>query len=125
MRSSIDSVCNLANSLQELLQGKSVMEPEKEVEKVLAIGRRFGEAVGLGEAEIGDLELLIRVHDVGVAWAPAQTIFKQEALVPDEAAEMRQHVSIGSEVISSTPGLQHLSIVVLHHHERWDGSGYP
>jgi HD-GYP domain-containing protein (c-di-GMP phosphodiesterase class II) len=125
MRSSIDSVCNLADALQDLLQGKTVMAIDKEVQKFVDMGGRFGVSLGFSEQEIADLQLLIRVHDVGLAWAPAQTIFKKEQLIEDERAEMMQHVLIGSEVAESTPGLHHIAEMVLHHHEWWDGTGYP
>ena len=85
----------------------------------------MGEAAGLTAVHVAELELLTRIHDVGAAWAPAQTLFKEAPLVPDELLEMKQHVVVGAEVASATPGLEKMADQVRHHHERWDGSGYP
>src|ERR687894_2749026 len=52
-------------------------------------------------------------------------LLKPEALTPDEWELVRMHPLIGCRIVERMPGLQQLGPAIRHHHERWDGNGYP
>src|ERR687895_745443 len=77
-----------------------------------------------------EVELILhasRMHDVGKIAVPEAILRKPAALDPQEWTVMRQHSAIGSRMLenSSSEILQAGKIIALHHHERWDGAGYP
>ena len=78
----------------------------------------------------GEVELILhasRMHDVGKIAVPEAILRKPSSLDPYEWTVMRQHSAIGSRILedSSSEILQAGRIIALHHHERWDGRGYP
>jgi len=90
---------------------------------------RFAEAVGhelmLTEDEMIDLVFAARVHDVGKIIIPERILNKPGPLSDDEFALMRKHVLVGAQIVDAIPGRERARLMVLHHHERFDGSGYP
>ena len=75
-------------------------------------------------------ELLLQaapMHDVGKLGTPDQILLKPGRLTPEEFEIMKQHASIGYEILkdSSSPMLQMAALIANSHHEKWDGSGYP
>lgn len=77
-----------------------------------------------------EVELILhasRMHDVGKIAVPEAILRKPAELDPQEWTVMRQHSTIGSRILenSSSEILQAGKIIALHHHERWDGAGYP
>jgi HD-GYP domain-containing protein (c-di-GMP phosphodiesterase class II) len=92
-------------------------------ERVAAYGLRIGRAVGLEvdpQTEFGFL-----LHDVGKVAVPDSILFKTGVLTASERALMQRHPVIGSEILRGVDFLDEAVEVVRHHHERWDGSGYP
>jgi HD-GYP domain-containing protein (c-di-GMP phosphodiesterase class II) len=87
----------------------------------LALGRRMG----LEEAETKDLEISSMFHDVGKIRIPDSILNKEEPLTREEFMEMMQHTRIGAKILEVAPSLHKHMPVALHHHERFDGSGYP
>ncbi len=78
----------------------------------------------------GEVELILhasRMHDVGKIAVPEAILRKPAALDTQEWSVMRQHSAIGSRILdnSSSQILQAGRVIALHHHERWDGAGYP
>jgi HD-GYP domain-containing protein (c-di-GMP phosphodiesterase class II) len=86
-------------------------------------------------AEVGDLDLsesvVMRcrlggwVHDVGKLAIPDSIIGKKTPLDEGERQILQSHVTLGAEIVSRIPALREAASAVLHHHERWDGTGYP
>lgn len=85
----------------------------------------FGKALGLPTEQIEALDIAGQLHDVGKIAVPDLILRKPGQLVPDEEATMRQHVVFGELMIKGVPHLDEVVAGVAHHHERWDGSGYP
>jgi len=85
----------------------------------------LGRAVGLKENEIEDIEIACLFHDVGKIRIPDSILHKTGLLDPDEMAEMRKHAEYGAEILSKAPSLYKYIPAVRHHHEWYDGSGYP
>jgi putative two-component system response regulator len=71
------------------------------------------------------------MHDIGKISLPDELLRKPTALNPEEIHEFKKHVRIGAKIIESMPSaedelyLRHCRDIVLYHHERWDGTGYP
>ncbi len=92
-------------------------------ERVAAYGLRIGRAVGLEvdpQTEFGFL-----LHDVGKVGVPDAILFKPGKLTAEEYALVERHPVIGSEILREVDFLHEAVQVVRHHHERWDGRGYP
>lgn len=86
---------------------------------------RFGEFLGL---EVNDLTALRRggyLHDLGKVGVPDAVLLKPGRLSSEEWDVMKRHVTIGWEICSPLRSLRHVLPIIRHHHERWDGSGYP
>ena len=97
----------------------------KHAERVAAYGLALAGVVapsltGQPEAEFGFL-----LHDIGKVAIPDSILHKPEPLSPEETALMRRHPVIGSEILEDIGFLEEAKLVVRHHHERWDGEGYP
>ncbi|MFG6466258.1 HD-GYP domain-containing protein [Roseateles sp. BYS87W] len=87
------------------------------------IGRRLG----MSDAEADDLLNAAAMHDVGKIGIADAVLLKPGKLTPEEWAHMRSHPEMGAEIIGEHDArvLQMARRVALHHHEKWDGSGYP
>ncbi|MGA7670570.1 MAG: HD-GYP domain-containing protein, partial [Nitrolancea sp.] len=85
------------------------------------IGRRFG----LPEGEIAHLSRGALLHDIGKIGVPDAILLKPAQLTADEVEAMRKHPVIGHAMIAHIPFLTRAADIVLHHHESFDGSGYP
>jgi HD-GYP domain-containing protein (c-di-GMP phosphodiesterase class II) len=88
-------------------------------------GVRIGREVGLEEDRLRDLEVAAVVHDIGKIGIPDAILNKPGPLTSAERAEMQKHPEYGWRVLHLMPGFEHASLIVLHHHEAYDGSGYP
>jgi len=66
-----------------------------------------------------------RLHDIGKVAIPEKILHKQEELTESERHILGRHPEIGFRFVAACPFLREASEVILHHHERWDGSGYP
>jgi HD-GYP domain-containing protein (c-di-GMP phosphodiesterase class II) len=97
----------------------------KHAERVTAYGIALARAVGLDTDRIPDLEFGFLLHDVGKLGVPDAILFKAGSLDPAEFALIAQHPVIGSEILRDVDFLGDGKLVVRHHHERWDGTGYP
>lgn len=86
---------------------------------------RVGEELGLGEEELRDIEYASMLHDIGKVGVPDQILFKPGRLTDDEFEQIKKHPEYGWAILRAVPGLESVSLVVLHHHERMDGRGYP
>jgi HD-GYP domain-containing protein (c-di-GMP phosphodiesterase class II) len=97
----------------------------KHAERVAAYGIELAAAAGLDVADSPQIEFGFLLHDVGKVGVPDAILFKSSALTEEEYALVRKHPVIGSEILRDVEFLGEGKLVVRHHHERWDGSGYP
>lgn len=72
-----------------------------------------------------DLRYASLMHDIGKVAIPDQVLLKAGKLTNEEYEKMKQHSSIGANIVEQIASLAHVSPGVRHHHERWDGKGYP
>ena len=94
-------------------------------ERVARIAVRLGEEMGLSANQRGDLYLMGLLHDVGKIGIDDMVLKKTEPLTPEEYRVIQSHVEIGVHILQDLKKLHHLLPGVAHHHEHYDGSGYP
>ncbi len=85
----------------------------------------LAKAMGLPAPEIARIELAGRLHDVGKIGVPDAILTKPGKLSADEYLAIQQHPVIGERMLAEVPFLREILPGVRHHHERWDGAGYP
>lgn len=88
-------------------------------------GMRVGQELGLEELQLRDVEMAAVVHDIGKIGVPDAILRKPGRLTEDERALMNKHPEYGWGVLRLFPALEKTSLITLHHHERFDGEGYP
>lgn len=100
-------------------------ETEGHSQRVVRYSLEIGKVLGL---ERRNLEVLARgtlLHDIGKIGVPDSILWKPGKLTDEEWVEMRKHVEYGFKMLKSIHFLRDAALIVQHHHERCDGSGYP
>jgi ribonuclease P protein subunit RPR2 len=97
----------------------------KHAERVAAYGLAIARAGGFSLADDPQIEFGFLLHDVGKVAIPDAILFKPEPLDRTERAVMERHPDVGWEILRDIDFLGDAKLVVRHHHERWDGEGYP
>lgn len=85
----------------------------------------LAEAAGLSETDIQAVRTAALLHDIGNMAVPEHILSKPEALTPEEFDRVKIHPRVGAEILKNVPFGAPVSDLVLSHHERWDGLGYP
>lgn len=94
-------------------------------ERLVALGKAFGEYINLSRADIRDLIWGSYLHDIGKVGIPDAVLLKKGPLTPEEREIMNEHVKIGEKICQPLRTMRGVIPIIRHHHERWDGSGYP
>jgi HD-GYP domain-containing protein (c-di-GMP phosphodiesterase class II) len=94
-------------------------------ERVARIAVEIGREMGLHEDELSDLYLAGLLHDVGKIGIRDDVLLKPGPLTTGEYDHVKEHVIIGYRILAELHPLRNLLPAVLHHHERFDGTGYP
>jgi putative two-component system response regulator len=94
-------------------------------ERLAFIGVALGVAIGLAREELVALYRGGYLHDVGKVGIPDSILFKPGKLDAEEWVVMRSHPARGEEICRPLESLKPVLPIIRHHHERWDGSGYP
>jgi cyclic di-GMP phosphodiesterase len=94
-------------------------------ERVRLYALAVARAHGMTEAETRDIEHGVVLHDIGKIGIPDSILLKPGPLTPDEWKVMRTHPAVGRRLVEHIPFLAGAVPIVYHHHERWDGNGYP
>ena len=115
---------SLIASIRTTMYEKS-HETHEHAERLAALARRLGVAVGLNDDQLSELELLSALHDLGKIGVPEHILDKAGALTDEEWTQMRKHPEIGYRIAQASPELAAVAEGILNHHERWDGKGYP
>ena len=88
-------------------------------------GMRVGQELGLEENQLQNLEVAALLHDIGKVGIPDSILGKPGRLNQDEYALMKKHPEYGWAVLRMLPGFERAALDILHHHESFDGKGYP
>jgi HD-GYP domain-containing protein (c-di-GMP phosphodiesterase class II) len=92
---------------------------------VAELAELVGRELGLPESLQGDLRLAGLLHDVGTIAVAGAVLSKPGPLDEEEWVLLREHPSIGADMVARIPGLARTQLAIRHHHERFDGEGYP
>lgn len=95
------------------------------VRRTRILGEGLAFELGLSDYERDQLSLLCLFHDIGKVGIPLSILNKPGKLTDEEQVIMREHVQKGYRIARATTGLEIVAEAILHHHERWDGTGYP
>ena len=120
----LDSVDQVIFSLAAAVEAKDSLT-EQHTQRVGECARRLGECMNLPEA---DLDALYRggiIHDIGKIGLPDSILLKPAPLDADEQVRMRTHPLIGETIVKPLRSSNSLLPIIRHHHERYDGTGYP
>jgi len=94
-------------------------------ERVTKLAEKIAEALGWSDDELKWLKIGATLHDIGKIGVPDSILNKPGPLTSDEVEVMRRHPELGCKMLADVPFLEPILPYVLHHHERWDGTGYP
>ena len=99
--------------------------PSGHSSRVMEYSMMVGQELGLPFEDVEQLRFAGLLHDIGKAGLPAELLLKPSKLSADELARVHSHAELGASIVDQIEFLKSLTPVILHHHERYDGSGYP
>ena len=94
-------------------------------ERVRELSLRIADRLGVSTNTREYIEVAAHLHDIGKVGIPDYILLKDSSLTDEEYKIMKQHTVLGADIISKAQGMYEISRIVLHHHERYDGKGYP
>ena len=100
-------------------------DTEDHVRRTRKMGAMLGRRIGLTDAQLTQLELLCLLHDIGKIGIPLEILNKPGKLAEQEWEVLRTHPEKGYQIAMSADELSTIADMILYHHERWDGRGYP
>ncbi len=115
---------NIITSLKHTLY-ESSHENYEHCQRLKDLSIKLGKHLGLSDSDLTDLELLAELHDLGKVAIPKNILEKEGKLTTDERKELNKHPEIGYQIAKSSLGINNIAEYLLHHHESWDGTGYP
>ena len=106
------------------IEAKAGCTPEhiRSIQQCAAI---LAEAAGLDDAEVQAVRTAALLHDIGNMAVPEHILSKPDALTPEEFERVKIHPRVGADILHGVPFAAPVQELVLCHHERWDGHGYP
>lgn len=123
----LDNVSVRSSMIGAILHTLHEKNPREEAHsrRVSELCQRMGEAMALSEKEIKDLKVIGLLHDIGKTAIDEHILNKPGHLEHDEWLEMKRHPEIGYRILSSSSEMTEYADIILCHHERMDGKGYP
>ena len=114
------TLTSLVRALQE-----SDSDTEAHVQRTQKMGEEIGRRIGLNDAQMADLKLLCLLHDIGKIGIPLEILNKPGRLTNEEWNVLKTHPEKGYQIAMSSAEFRSIARMILYHHERWDGQGYP
>lgn len=111
-------------SLEQTMWTRS-HETREHCQRIQNMALQVGKAIKLSSSELDDLNLLAALHDIGKIAIPNSILDKPGKLTAEEWETIKKHPEIGYRIALSSPEMAPIAEGILHHHERWDGTGYP
>jgi len=106
------------------IEAKAGCTPEH-IRSIQQYASTLAELVGLSDVDVQAVRTAALLHDVGNMAVPEHILSKADALTPEEFERVKIHPRVGAEILGKVPFAGPVSDLVLCHHERWDGAGYP
>ena len=94
-------------------------------DRVATYATEIARVMGLSYRTVALVNQAAFVHDIGKIFIPEWIIQKPGKLTDEERDVIKMHASLGARMLSRRPAMRALAPIVRHHHERWDGLGYP
>ena len=95
------------------------------IRRVQVFAAGLAQALGMSENEIQGVKTAALLHDIGKLAVPEHILSKPGPLTQEEFQKIRIHPQVGAEIIAGVPFPYPVAPLILSHHERWDGKGYP
>lgn len=126
-KSMIESIDDSETVLFSLAQSVEDRDPAiaQHCQRLALMAAAMGIALGLPREDIFTLQRGGYLHDIGKVAIPDRILFKPGPLTPDEWHIMKSHAERGERICASMRSLAPVLPIIRHHHERWNGSGYP
>lgn len=116
---------SILGSLESVLRERT-SETREHIIRVTELSGKFADVAGLSDDEAGRLELLARLHDIGLIAVPSEILMKEGPLDQSEWMTVKRHPEVGYRIARATSSeTSSVADEILSHHERWDGEGYP
>lgn len=114
-------------SIQALVKLVEMRDPytKKHSMKVSGIAVKLAKYMGLSRQYVDTIRLAAILHDIGKLGVKEEILLKESALTHDEYKAVQEHPSFGVDIIKPIPFLSEILPVIRHHHENFDGTGYP
>ncbi len=127
---------HLPHTSRRDLESILVRQVTKELDRILpwqaghgqetaVLALRIGHAAGLDTEVLHQLKLAALLHDLGLLMLPPHLQTGQGSLEPDAYVAIQNHSRLGATLLEPFSFLSEATVMIAHHHERWDGSGYP
>ena len=122
-----ENLDNAEKVLESLARGVEAKDGTtgEHCDRLIRNGRAFGEFLGLSRHDVNALSKAGVLHDIGEIGIPDAVLLKPGKLNDEEWVEMKRHPVIGAELLAPLKTMKRVIPIVRHHHERWDGRGYP
>jgi diguanylate cyclase (GGDEF)-like protein/putative nucleotidyltransferase with HDIG domain len=98
---------------------------QSHIRRVQLYAADVAKALGMSENDIQGVKTAALLHDIGKLAVPEHILSKPGPLTPEEFQKIRAHPKVGADIVSSVPFPYPVAPLILSHHERWDGKGYP
>jgi putative nucleotidyltransferase with HDIG domain len=93
--------------------------------RVAEVARELSQRLGFSELQTQLISTAALLHDIGKTTIPSSILMKADELDPGEFFQIQGHTRMGHALLCRLHGYEEIAGIVQHHHERWDGSGYP
>ena len=123
-RRAMDVQLATIEALALAIEAKAGSTPEH-IRSIQQYAGTLAEAAGLSDADVQAVRTAALLHDIGNMAVPEHILSKPEALTPEEFERVKIHPRVGAEILRNVPFGAPVGELVLCHHERWDGLGYP
>lgn len=119
-----ENVLATLNTMAKILDARDPHTSQHST-RVTALSMAIVKALNISEDNTDILQAAASLHDIGKVGIPDRILLKPGSLTPDEMDVIKRHPDIGANILSSIVPMRHTVEIIRHHHERYDGKGYP
>lgn len=118
---------NILSTLDSMAKILDARDPHtsRHSTRVTELSMRIGKALGLSDEDLDVLKVSASLHDIGKVGVPDKILLKKGKLTVEEMDIIKKHPDIGFDILSSIIPMKKDAEIIRHHHERYDGKGYP
>ena len=118
---------NILSTLDSMAKILDARDPHtsRHSTRVTELSMRIGKALGLSDEDLDVLKVSASLHDIGKVGVPDKILLKKGKLTVEEMDIIKRHPDIGFDILSSIIPMKKDAEIIRHHHERYDGKGYP